>query len=292
MPDELEMKLFCFGLGYTAKHLTFQLGDKLESVVGTCRSVEKIKDLKRKNIAASLLEDVNKDDILNATHILISIPPDDIGDVVLADFLDIIKQHKNLSWLAYLSTTGVYGDHQGEWVDEETPPTPNSARSKRRLNVEEAWLEAHRTHQVPTHIFRLSAIYGPYRNLFSDIHAGRIKSIHKPGQYFSRTHVDDIAGILAHSMQSPTPGEVYNICDDLPSSTMEVQQHVASLLHVAPPPVIAYEDAALSVMQREFYATNRRVKNDKVKSRLAYNLLYPTYKEGLTAIFEQKQYNL
>ena len=150
------MKLFCFGLGYTAKHLISQLGGELESIVGTCRSFEKMKDLKRQRIEASLLEDIDKEHILNASHILISIQPfEDIGDVVLADFLEIIKEHKSLKWLGYLSTTGVYGDHQGEWVDEETTPTPNSARARRRLNVEEAWLDAYQHHQVPAHILSL-----------------------------------------------------------------------------------------------------------------------------------------
>lgn len=286
------MRLFCFGLGYTAQYLIRHLNDQLLHVAGTCRGIEKIREMKRKSVSACLLEDVKAEDLIRSTHILVSIPPfEDVGDVVLSDFIDVIKEHRNLKWFGYLSTTGVYGDSDGAWVDEDTIPSPASIRARRRLMVEQQWLELFYQHQVPTHIFRLAGIYGPFRNIMADIKMGRAKSIDKPGQYFSRTHVEDIAGMLAASMYKPTPGEIYNVCDNEPTSSVEVQQYAAELLGVQPPPIVPYGEAILSVIQREFYATNRRVRNSKIKERLAYNLLYPSYKEGLKAIFDQQQFD-
>lgn len=287
------MKLFCFGLGYSASFLADRLQDYAPEIIGTTRSIEKIETLERQGIKATLLEDVDPDDLATASHILISIPPDEtLGDLVYHHYHETIAQSGDLDWLGYLSTTGVYGDHDGQWVDETTPTNPEHERSQRRVEAENQWLGLHAQHIVPTHIFRLAGIYGPTRNVFANIAAGKAKSIDKPGQVFSRIHVEDIAGILVSSMERPRPGEIYNVCDDLPCSTVEVNEFAAELLGCPPPPVVPFTKAQLSPMQQEFYASNRKVRNHKAKQQLAYNLLYPSYKEGLLAIQQQQQYAL
>lgn len=280
------MRLLCFGLGYCAEQLIATLGPKLEHTIGTTRSAHKQADFKQRGIQACALEAVDTRAIHQATHILISIPPGLEGDRVFAPCAEAIASHPSLTWLGYLSTTGVYGDHQGGWVDETTPPQPLTARSRRRLDAEHQWLSLYRQQGVPTHIFRLSGIYGPGRSALDRLTANPSPTTNKPGHYFSRIHVADIAGILAASMQAPTPGETYNVADDYPCNTPEVIAYAADLLGIQPPKLVAFEHAELSEMGREFYASNKRVRNDKVKRSLAYNLLYPSYKEGLRAIDE------
>lgn len=283
------MKFFCFGLGYTARYVLEALGSEAELIGGTCRTLDKLREYRQKRLPITLLDDVDVQKIREATHILVTIPPfEDAGDIVLEDFVNPILSNQNLQWLGYLSTTGVYGDHGGGWVDEETKSQPHSVRSSRRLDVEKAWLDLFKKHKTPVHIFRLAAIYGPGRSPFVDIENGRAKFIDKPGQYFNRTHVKDIAGMLAASMKKPTPGEIYNIADDMPCSALETQEYAAQLLGIDPPEPQPFDQVILSVMQREFYAANRRVTNHKIKDKLAYNLLYPTYKEGLKAIYEEE----
>lgn len=279
------MHLFCFGLGYTALHFAAECMDQGFKVSGTCRSLDKQRDLKQRGIRAHLFENITADMLSDVTHLLISIPPfEDTGDMVLSYFQDAIVAMPKLQWVAYLSTTGVYGDHQGAWVDESTEAKPHSVRANRRLEVEQQWLDLYKTHQLPVHVFRLSGIYGPGRNALVGVHDGSARCIDKPGQYFSRIHVEDIAGFLIASLKNPHPGTIYNLADDVPSSALEVQQFAAELLNKPCPPVVRYEQAILSVMQREFYSANRRVSNKKAKSDLAYNLLYPSYKEGLQSL--------
>ena len=282
------MKLFCFGLGYTAQYLIQRLEPYQPQIIGTTRDQAKIDQLAQQGIRASTLEDIDEAELSSASHILISIPPTEaLGDLVYHHYKDIIASSTQLDWLGYLSTTGVYGDHGGGWVDEDTPTNPSSARSQRRVDAEQQWLGLHKQHDVPTHIFRLSGIYGPSRNVFTTITSGKAKGINKPDQVFSRIHVEDIAGVLVASMERPRPGDIYNLCDDEPSSTIDVQAYATELMGCPPPPIIPFSKAQLSPMQREFYADNRRVRNHKLKQVLAYNLLYPSYKEGLAAIHQQ-----
>jgi nucleoside-diphosphate-sugar epimerase len=220
--------------------------------------------------------------------VLVSIPPDASGapaaDVVLARLASSLAAARNIVWLGYLSTTGVYGDRAGGWVDETSARRPGNARSARRAAAEDAWLELWRAHGVPTHVFRLAGIYGPGRSAIDQLRAGTAKRIDKPGQVFSRIHVDDIAGVLEASIAHPRPGAIYNVADDAPAPAADVVAHAAQLLGVAPPPLEPYDPQRLSPIAREFYAETRRVRNDRIKKELGVALRYPDYKAGLAAI--------
>ncbi|MHA1568444.1 MAG: NAD-dependent epimerase/dehydratase family protein, partial [Alphaproteobacteria bacterium] len=218
-----------------------------------------------------------------ASHVLISAPPDEAGDAVL-DLHGEALAGADLAWLGYLSSTGVYGDRDGGWVDENTAPDPSSARARRRFEAERRWLALARDHGLPVHIFRLAGIYGPGRSMLDQLRAGGAHRIDKPGHVFSRIHVDDIVATLRASMARPHPGAVYNVCDDAPAPQREIIEYAARLLGIEPPPLVRFDEAALSPMARGFYADNRRVRNDRIKRELGVTLAYPDYKAGLAAI--------
>jgi nucleoside-diphosphate-sugar epimerase len=194
---------------------------------------------------------------------------------------------KQLQWVGYLSTTGVYGDRGGDWVDEESSLEPNTTRGERRLKAEQNWLKLCNDHGLPVHLFRLAGIYGPGRNQLLTVLNGTAKRIIKAGQIFSRIHVDDIAGVLTASIAKPNPCRAYNVCDDEPCPPQEVVEYAASLLGLPLPPEIPFEEANLSSMAKSFYADSKRVSNQRMKNELGYQLLYPNYREGLLALKSQ-----
>lgn len=263
------MHLFCFGLGYTALHLARQLQPEGWRVGGTCRSHEKQQRLRAEGIEAIVFGEALPEGI---THILHSIPPEEAGDPVLLHYTIPPVQ-----WAGYLSTTGVYGDHQGGWVDETTPVNPPNMRSKRRVDAENAWAAT----GLPVHIFRLSGIYGPGNSALESVQEGTAKRIDKPGQYFSRIHVEDIVQVLRASIAKPNPGSIYNLADDLPCPQAEVISFACGLLGITPPPLVPFEQAELSEMARSFYANSRRMRNDKIKEELGVKLRYSDYRAGL-----------
>jgi nucleoside-diphosphate-sugar epimerase len=214
------------------------------------------------------------------THVLTSVAPDEAGDPVLDLHGPDLLRLPGLAWAGYLGTTAVYGDRGGAWVDEETPVDPTLARADRRARAEAAWLAS----GLPAHVFRLAGIYGPGRNAFVNLRDGTARRVVKPGQVFSRIHVEDIATVLEASIARPRPGAVYNVCDDEPVPPQEVVAHAAALLGVEPPPEQPYATAELSPMARTFYRDNRRVRNDRLKQELGVRLAYPTYREGLAAL--------
>jgi nucleoside-diphosphate-sugar epimerase len=179
-----------------------------------------------------------------------------------------------IRWLAYLSTTGVYGDRGGEWVEEDSPLSPSTERGRRRLAAERQWLALHASHGLPVHIFRLAGIYGPGRNQLMSVADGTARRIVKPGQVFSRIHVEDIATVLEASMARPNPGAAYNVCDDLPCPPQEVIAFAAELLGRPLPPEIPLDAAELSPMARGFYAESKRVSNRRIKTELGVRLAY------------------
>ena len=282
-------RLFCFGLGFSALTLARRLLAQGWSVAGTCRTPDKARRLKHEGIDAHLFdgEQAMADAaaaLAGTTHLIASVPPSDRSDPVARLHGPDIAGLPGLDWVGYLSTTGVYGDHGGGWVDESTPRTPSGERGVRRVAAEDDWLALHRDHGVPVHLFRLAGIYGPGRNALVSLKGGRARRIDKPGQVFSRIHVDDIAAVLDASMARPDPGTAYNVCDDDPAPPADVVAYAADLLGLAPPPLVAFKAADLSPMARSFYADNKRVRNDRIKTELGVTLAYPSYRQGLTAL--------
>jgi nucleoside-diphosphate-sugar epimerase len=283
--------LFCFGLGYSALALGRRLAGSGWTVSGTCRTAEKAALLRGTGFSAHLFDrdrPVSQEAVSGVTHILLSVPPDAMGDPVLATHGDDIARMTGLSWIGYLSTTGVYGDHGGGWVDEMSTLLPTGERGRRRVAAERGWLDLWRGHRLPVHIFRLAGIYGPGRSAFDALRAGTAKRIEKPGQVFSRIHVDDLASVLLASMDRPRPGAVYNVCDDDPSPPEVVVAHAAALLGLPAPPLVPLADAGLSAMARSFYDDNKRVSNRLIKTELGVTLRYPDYRTGLAAILAEE----
>lgn len=285
-------KLFCFGIGFSAKALIDHLPVADWSTGGTVRDLENAQQLVTKGIDATLwdggdLNDEAKHKLLAATHVLVSVPPGEAGDPVINAASEILKSSTNLNWLGYLSTTGVYGNTNGAFVDEKAPLNPSSARSERRVAAEAGWLDLYKNSKIPVHIFRLAGIYGPGRSVFNQIRKGAAKRINKLGHAFSRIHVDDIASILAASISRPNPGAIYNVCDNEPATPSEITEYACHLLEKDPPPIEDFEVAKerMTPMGLSFWTDNRRVENTRIRKELGVKLKYPDYRSGLQAIF-------
>jgi nucleoside-diphosphate-sugar epimerase len=284
--------LFCFGLGYCATDLSRRLTAKGWSVRGTSRNEEACEKFATQGIQAWPFD---RDRPLadpavaldGVSHILSSVPPDATGDAVIDQHGgDIAALSGSLKWAGYLSTTGVYGDRGGETVAETADLRPSTVRGERRVAAEGGWCGLWRDHGVPVHLFRLAGIYGPGRNALATVKGGQARRIVKPGQIFSRIHLDDISTILEASMAQPNPGAAYNLCDDEAAPPQDVIAYACELLGVDPPPEIPFEDADLSDMARSFYAENKRVSNERIKHELGVTLAYPDYRAGLRALLE------
>ena len=210
--------------------------------------------------------------------------PAEDGDPALGPLRAALMAAPNLRWIGYLSTIGVYGDQGGGWIDETTPPAPTNARTRQRVEIEEAWLQLGRDSGKPVQIFRLSGIYGPGRNAITKLRSGTANRLIKPGQVFNRIHVDDIAGVLMASLAKPRQGAIYNVTDDEPGPPQDVITFAAELTGLEPPPEIPFEQAKLSPMAASFYGESKRVSNALVKRELGYAFRYPTYREALRAL--------
>jgi nucleoside-diphosphate-sugar epimerase len=279
--------LLCFGFGYTARVLARRLADEGWIAGGTCRTEDKATALRAAGFAVEVFDrdhPLSRKALDGITHLLVSVPPDAAGDPVLAVHGEDIAGIEGLRWLGYLSTTGAYGDRGGGWVDESAELSPSGERGRRRVAAEAGWLDLWRRRGVPVHIFRLAGIYGPGRSPFEALRAGTAKRIDKPGQVFSRIHVEDLAQVLAASINRTRPGAVYNVCDDDPTAPEAVVAHAATLLGMPVPPLVPFEAAGLSPMARSFYDDNKRVSNRLIKSELGVTLQYPDYRSGLAAI--------
>jgi len=274
--------LFCFGLGYSAKVLAARLRHGGFRVTGTNRAPALDPDAR----AFDAQHPFQDGWLEGVTHLLISIPPDAAGDPVLRDAgASLARRAQQFAWVGYLSTTGVYGDHGGGWVDEDTQVHPGPGRSTWRARAEAGWLALHREHGLPVHIFRLAGIYGPGRNALVNVLAGTARRIDAPGQLFSRIHVEDIATVLQASIARPNPGRIYNVCDDEPAAGADVTAYACALAGAAAPPLVPLAEAGLSPMARSFYRDNRRVRNDRINHELGVRLAYPSYREGLSALW-------
>ncbi|MDI1282792.1 MAG: SDR family oxidoreductase [Reyranella sp.] len=284
-------RLFIFGLGYSGLEIAQLAKAEGWTVAGTCRSAEKAASLRAGGIETHVFDGtapLSAAAFGDSSHVVCTIAPGHAGDPALRLATPLLRQ---APWLGYLSTVGVYGDHGGGWVDEETPPSPGKPRSLERLAAERGWQAMALEAGAKLDIFRLPGIYGPGRSALDQVKAGTARRIDKPGQIFSRAHVADIAATVVKAMTSPHPGSLYNVADDLPVSTGEVVAFACELLGVPVPSSIPWEEAApaMSDMARSFYSESRRIRNDKIKRKLGVVLKYPTYREGLTAILKAPQ---
>lgn len=271
--------LLSLGHGYSARALAHRLIPAGWRVIGTTRSPEKAAALATEGVEPLLWPGDLSPALAAASHILISAAPDEAGDPFLASHGDAIRA-AHPAWVGYLSTTGVYGDRNGGWVDEETPVAPTGQRGRQRVLAEAQWQAT----GLPMHYFRLAGIYGPGRGPFEKVRDGTARRIIKPGQVFSRIHVADIAAVLEASIHAPRPGAVYNVCDDDPAPPEDVLSHAALLLGLPEPEAIPFEQAEMSELARSFYGDSKRVRNDRIKQELGVMLAYPDYRSGLAAL--------
>ncbi|MCB1340714.1 MAG: SDR family oxidoreductase [Pseudooceanicola sp.] len=277
--------LFSFGHGYSSQALARLLIPQGWTIYGTTRDAARAEAIRATGVVPVVFPgDGVPEGLTQATHLLTSAAPTEDGDPVLSALSDEISAlAPRLQWAGYLSTTGVYGHHGGDWVDERAPLDPATERGRRRVLAEAEWQAIP---GLPLHIFRLAGIYGPGRGPFAKVMAGTARRIVKPGQVFSRTHVEDIAQVVAASIARPNPGAIYNVCDDDPAPPQDVIAYAAELLGLPLPPEVPYETADMTPMARSFYAESKRVSNARIKSELGVRLLYPDYRSGLQALLE------
>jgi nucleoside-diphosphate-sugar epimerase len=279
----MDKTLFSFGHGFSARALAARLVPQGWRIIGTTRSADKMAEIATTGVEPVVWPEGDVTGLLSeARYLLVSAGPDANGDPVLNALKDEITAiAPNLRWAGYLSTTGVYGDHQGAWVDEDTPLSPATKRGQLRVEAEAAWQSIP---DLPLHIFRLAGIYGPGRGPFAKLRKGTARRIIKDGQVFSRIHVDDIAQALELSMARPDAGAIYNLCDDDPAPPQDVIGHAAELLGLPLPDAVAFEAADMTPMARSFYAESKKVRNDRIKDALGWRPKYPDYRSGLAAM--------
>ena len=293
MDGDSAVTLFIFGAGYSGSAYGRLMAGHGVAVHGTTRDREKFGALREAGITPHLFDGTASEDIVAAlsdtTHLLISIAPGSDGDPVLATMRDAIAAMERLEWIGYLSTVGVYGDHDGAWVDEETDCRPLSQRSVQRVAAEMAWQDFADTIAKPLAILRLSGIYGPGRNAFVNLEKGKAKRLIKPGQVFNRIHVEDIARALDFLAERRQEG-VFNVTDDLPAPPQDVVEYASSLMKVDLPPAIDFETATISPMARSFYGENKRVSNAKLK-RAGFAFAHSDYKTALSRMWAQDNWH-
>ena len=277
MTKDAPKTLLCLGYGYSAREFATRLQAQGWRVIGTSREPFEAEGVESYQWPGQELP------LDGVTHILHSISPTESGDPVFQALGAQIAALPSLEWFGYLSTTAVYGDHDGAWVDETTPVTPSSRRGDWRAAAEASWQSVP---DLPLQIFRLAGIYGPGRGPFAKLMSGKARRIVKPGQVFSRIHVEDIATVLEASVARPNPGAIYNVCDDYPAPPQDVLGHAAELLGLPVPAEVPFDEAGMTPMARSFYGENKRVRNDRIKDELGVNLRYPEYRSGLQAVLE------
>ncbi|MGB1077659.1 MAG: SDR family oxidoreductase [Bdellovibrionales bacterium] len=262
-------------------------------ICGTTSNPEKAALVEGRNISLIVQEQERIiSDIGNllsgTTHLLISVPPKNLGCPIFRSYFREIAQLDTLEWIGYLSSTGVYGDRVGGWVDEEAEIRPNTIRGTRRARAEAQWMSLFNRYNAPLHTFRISGIYGPGRSAIDSINAGIARRIYKENHMFNRIHIDDLVQVLNASIEAPRAGAIYNVSDDEPAPSHEVISEAADLLGVEEPPLIDIEYANLAPMTQSFYSDNKKVRNDLIKQELGVTLKYPTFREGLRACLEEE----
>lgn len=277
--------LLVLGPGFTGKAIIGAARQAGYSLSASIRRDDAITDIKAVGAVPVDLRTLTAADMADVTHLLMGIAPSD-GDPILRQYHDMIAAAPQLAWIGYLSSTNVYGDHGGGWVDEDTPPTPGLLRGQRRIDAEAAWQQLADRKDIPLSIFRCAGIYGPGRSALDTLRAGRARCIIKPGQIFSRIYVSDIAAAVLAAMQQRPPSRIYNLADSNPAPPQDVIRYGAELLGMAPPPDIPFETADISPMARSFYGESKRVRATRIITELGVTLTYPDYKTGLKAILD------
>ena len=279
--------LLVFGFGFTGQALARRLlgeGWSFWAAVRSEESADAARALGVTPIDAGDRAALVAAPAMNA--ILVTAPPDDHGCPGLRALVPALAQAQAFpDWIGYLSTTGVYGDREGRWAFEHSPLRARSPEAARRVAAERDWLEVGRGMGLTVQIFRLPGIYGPGRSTFDRLREGRVRNLVKPGQVFSRIHVEDIAAGLAASIARPHAGRAYNLCDDDPAPPHELNAYAAALMGLEPPALAAFDEAALPPAARRFWSENKRVSNARAKAELGWRPRYPSYREGLTAIY-------
>ena len=283
------MNLFAFGLGYSAQHFVHHYAEAFAQIAGTVRDTGRARPLASGAEVLHFAQDGASPEIEArigaADVILVSVAPGTSVDPVLARFGRRIAGVKRAQKILYLSTIGVYGDRGGEWVDESALPTPLSERSKVRVQAEKAWLTLAKDPSKTVHVLRLSGIYGPGRNPLVALAEGRARRLVKPGQVFNRIHVEDIARACAALVAHEGPSDVWNVTDDEPAPPQDVVAYAAEMMGLEPPPEQDFATADLTPMARSFYGESKRCSNAKIKAELGFDFAYPTYREGIAALW-------
>ncbi|RAK56861.1 SDR family oxidoreductase [Phenylobacterium deserti] len=280
------MRLFVFGYGFSAKALARRLRPQGWNIVATARTAERAAELTAEGVLPVALDDraAIAAALAQSRAVLITAPPTEAGCPALPVLVPALAQGEAFpDWIGYLSTTGVYGDRRGGWVNENSRLAAQSLEGARRVGAERDWLEVGRGMGLTVTVFRLPGIYGPGRSTFDRLRDGRAKRIALPGHVFSRIHVEDLAAGLEASIRRPRAGGVYNLCDDAPAPNSEVVAFAAGLLGVEPPPEVAITQAELTGPAQRFYAESKRVSNARAKAELGWRPALPTYREGLKA---------
>jgi nucleoside-diphosphate-sugar epimerase len=286
------MNFFFFGMGYSSlatARAIHTLVDPAATIAGTTRNADNAGVLAYSSIRVHVFNGTEPghtltQDLLRASHVVVSIAPDEHGDPVLAHQRDTLDAAKNLQWLCYFSTVGVYGNFDGAWIDETAPRQPLNQRSRQRMLAEDAWRAYAGQRAIPLLILRLAGIYGPGRSSFDKLKDGTARRIVKPGQVFNRIHVDDIGRITALAAERRLSG-IFNLADDEPAPPQDLITHAAAMMGIAPPPETPFDEAQMTPMARSFYSDNKRVSNAAIKAALGIELLYPTYREGLSSLY-------
>jgi nucleoside-diphosphate-sugar epimerase len=280
--------LLCLGLGYCARTYVAEFGSRFERIIGTSRAPKPARGVEALAFDAANPSEAVRAAVAAATHLLVSAGPTEAGDPILAALTADIAAAPELQSIVYLSSLGVYGDHAGAWVDETATTIPAHARGGARLAAEQAWQALGRKRGVPVAVLRLAGIYGPGQNAFTRLLAGRAHRVAKPGHVFNRIHVFDIAQAIDAAFSSRVDG-IFNVTDDEPAPYADQVLMAAKLLDIDPPNELSMDEARqiLSPMALSFYASCVRVRNDKLKSTLGVHLRYPTYREGLRALFDE-----
>ena len=287
----MSKKLLILGCGYSAQFISKLLISKGWQVFGTTRSEAQLRKLQNLGISPILWEDLfllNKI-LVQSCSILSSIPPQSSIDDGLIRVLELMKQDRiKIDSLIYLSSTGVYGDRQGGWVNEESDTDSITNQGKARVKAEKNWLKLAKENNLPLFILRIAGIYGPARSVFERINLGKAQKIVKPFHYFNRIHVDDLAGAVCDSLENPKLAGIYNITDDLPSPGADIIDEALKLLKKPKLSEVNLDDANLSAMAASFYVESKRVSNKKLKDSLGYSLKYPTYLTGLRSLIKNR----